>query len=60
MDELLERSDFVIVICPLTPETRGMFDAEKFAKMKKSACFINVSRGGKSIEILMEVEVVLT
>ncbi|XP_026465898.1 glyoxylate reductase/hydroxypyruvate reductase-like, partial [Ctenocephalides felis] len=45
MDELLERSDFVIVICPLTPETRGMFDAEKFSKMKKSACFINVSRG---------------
>uniref|UniRef100_A0A6M2DNW2 Glyoxylate reductase/hydroxypyruvate reductase n=1 Tax=Xenopsylla cheopis TaxID=163159 RepID=A0A6M2DNW2_XENCH len=45
MNELLERSDFVVVTCPLTSETRGMFDAEKFAKMKKTACFINVSRG---------------
>ncbi|XP_034951714.1 glyoxylate reductase/hydroxypyruvate reductase-like [Chelonus insularis] len=45
LDKLLEESDFVIVTIALTPETKGMFNAEKFKKMKKNAIFINVSRG---------------
>ncbi|XP_043279917.1 glyoxylate reductase/hydroxypyruvate reductase isoform X2 [Venturia canescens] len=44
-DELLVQSDFVIVTTALTPETREMFNADAFRKMKKTAVFINVSRG---------------
>lgn len=45
LDDLLEQSDFVIVLAPLTEETRGMLGAEQFAKMKPTAAFINVARG---------------
>lgn len=43
--ELVERSDFVQVTCPLTAETRGLFGAEQFAAMKPSAYFITTARG---------------
>ncbi len=43
--ELLPRADFVICALPLTAETRGLFGAEEFSLMKKSARFINVGRG---------------
>nr|CAD7395143.1 unnamed protein product [Timema cristinae] len=46
LDELLAHSDFVIVTCALTPETKEMFNDSLFEKMKSSAIFINVSRGG--------------
>lgn len=46
MNELLEESDFVVVTCALTPETQGMFDQQLFSKMKKTAIFVNTSRGG--------------
>lgn len=45
LDTLLERSDFIIVTTALTPDTRQMFNKNTFQKMKKSAIFINVSRG---------------
>lgn len=45
-DELLKESDYVVVAVPLTNETRNMFNDEAFAKMKKSAIFVNVARGG--------------
>lgn len=45
--ELLRRSDFVFVSCPLTSETRGMFDRNAFTKMKPLSVFIDVARGGK-------------
>lgn len=45
-DELLDRSDFVIVSCPLNDETRNLFDKKAFSKMKKSSVFVNVARGG--------------
>lgn len=44
-DDLLARSDIVIPLCPLTAETTGLFDAEAFGKMKKTAVLINCSRG---------------
>ncbi|XP_033643850.1 glyoxylate reductase/hydroxypyruvate reductase-like [Asterias rubens] len=46
LDDLVKQSDFVVVCCASTPETRGMFNLEAFRKMKKSAIFINTSRGG--------------
>lgn len=45
-DELLQKSDFIIVSCPLTKETAKMFNDEAFSKMKKTAVFVNVARGG--------------
>jgi glyoxylate reductase len=45
MTALLTESDFVSVHVPLLPETRGLFDAPKFFKMKPTAFLINTSRG---------------
>lgn len=45
LDELVERSDFVQLTCPLTAETRGLFGARQFAAMKPSAYFITTARG---------------
>nr|XP_033338407.1 glyoxylate reductase/hydroxypyruvate reductase-like [Megalopta genalis] len=45
LDELLEQSDFVVVAVPLTNETLGLFNANTFGKMKKTAVFVNVGRG---------------
>lgn len=45
LDTLLQEADFVCSILPLTGETRHLFGAEQFAKMKKSAIFINAGRG---------------
>ncbi|GEN47017.1 2-hydroxyacid dehydrogenase [Alkalibacillus haloalkaliphilus] len=45
-DELLEQSDFVVCMTPLTTETEGLFNEETFNKMKNTAIFINSSRGG--------------
>lgn len=45
-DTLLRESDYLTVHCPLTAETSEIFDAKAFAKMKKSAYFINTARGG--------------
>ncbi|XP_058981603.1 glyoxylate reductase/hydroxypyruvate reductase [Musca domestica] len=45
-DELLKESDFLVVACPLTAETKGKFNAEAFGKMKKNCVFVNVGRGG--------------
>jgi glyoxylate reductase len=45
LDDLLRESDFVMVLVPLTPETRGMFGARQFALMKETAVFVNAARG---------------
>jgi len=45
LDTRLADADFVINITPSTPETRGLFSAERFAHMQPHARFINVGRG---------------
>ncbi len=45
MSALLAESDFISVHVPLLPETRGLFDASKFQRMKPTAFLINTSRG---------------
>lgn len=45
MNALLGEADFISVHVPLLPETRGLFDAAKFSRMKRTAFLINTSRG---------------
>jgi glyoxylate reductase len=45
MNVLLAESDFISVHVPLLSETRGLFDAPKFHRMKPTAFLINTSRG---------------
>ena len=47
LDDLLAESDFVIVACALNDATKNLFNTSAFSKMKKTAIFINISRGGK-------------
>lgn len=46
LEELLNRADFVSCHLPLTPETKHFFNYEQFCKMKSTAFFLNLSRGG--------------
>ena len=45
LDELLTRSDFVMLCCPLTRETHHLIDARALARMKSTALLINIARG---------------
>ncbi len=45
MNALLAEADFISVHVPLLAETRGLFDAPKFSRMKRTAFLINTSRG---------------
>ena len=45
MNALLAEADFISVHVPLLPETRRLFDAGKFQRMKQTAFLINTSRG---------------
>lgn len=53
-EKVLNKSDYVVVTMPLTEETRGYFDYDKFAAMRETAYFINVARG----EIVKEEEMI--
>ena len=45
LDELLRRSDFVVLALPLTSETTHLIDAGAIARMKPSALLVNPARG---------------
>ena len=49
-DDLLAQSDFVVVTCALTDKTKGMFNKDAFSKMKRSAVFVNISRGAVVVQ----------
>ena len=42
----MARADFITIHCPKTPETVGLFNAARLAKMKRSAFLVNTARGG--------------
>ncbi|MFF3101134.1 2-hydroxyacid dehydrogenase [Viridibacillus arvi] len=46
LDILLKESDFVVLLTPLTSETKGLIGKREIALMKNSAILINVARGG--------------
>ncbi len=45
LNTLLRESDYVLVNCALTPETRGLIGAREIAQMKKDAVIVNTARG---------------
>jgi phosphoglycerate dehydrogenase-like enzyme len=47
---LVGQADVVMTALPLTPETTGLFNAAMFAKFKKGAMFINVTRGEEQVD----------
>ncbi len=46
LDAALPRADFVSIHCPKNAETIGMFNAARFARMKRGAFIVNTARGG--------------
>jgi D-3-phosphoglycerate dehydrogenase len=46
LDAALPRADFVSIHCPKNPETVGMFNAARLARMKRGAFIVNTARGG--------------
>jgi D-3-phosphoglycerate dehydrogenase len=46
LDAAVPRADIVCIHCPKTPETLGMFNAARIARMKPTAYIVNTARGG--------------
>jgi D-3-phosphoglycerate dehydrogenase / 2-oxoglutarate reductase len=46
LDAAAARADVVCIHCPKTPETVGMFNAARLARMKPTAYIVNTARGG--------------
>lgn len=45
LDKLLEKSDYVVMVLPLTSETKHIMDRAAFEKMKEDSYFVNIARG---------------
>lgn len=45
LDDLVAQSDFIVIACPLNPQTHHLFDAARLGAMKSSAWLINAGRG---------------
>jgi D-3-phosphoglycerate dehydrogenase len=45
LDQLLAESDFLVLACPLTPQTRYLINKETLGKMKPTAWLVNIGRG---------------
>ncbi len=44
--DVVEQADYLVLVVPLTDDTKGLFDAAMIARMKPDAVMINLSRGG--------------
>lgn len=45
LDDHLPEADFVVVAAALTPQTEGLFNSKRIAKMKPTAYLVNIARG---------------
>ncbi|CAH2984245.1 unnamed protein product [Chilo suppressalis] len=45
-EQLLKESDYVILACPLTDQTKHLINADTLKLMKKTAVLVNIGRGG--------------
>jgi phosphoglycerate dehydrogenase-like enzyme len=54
LDEWLPKADHVLNILPASHSTEGFFDAERFAKFKRSAIYYNIGRGTTNDEQALE------
>lgn len=50
LEPVLGAADIVINLLPLTPATRGLFDANRFAAMRRGASFVNLARGAHVVD----------
>lgn len=50
LDDLLAEADIVSLHCPLTPETEGLMDAARIARMRNEAFLLNTARGGLLVD----------
>ena len=50
VDQVLARSDFVVLLLPVTPQTENSINAERLSKMKKDAWLINFGRGALIVD----------
>jgi phosphoglycerate dehydrogenase-like enzyme len=50
LPQFLPAADFVVLTCPLVPETRGLIDAKALGLMRRSAFLVNTARGGCVVE----------
>jgi D-3-phosphoglycerate dehydrogenase len=53
LDELLAIADFIVITCPLTPQTHHLFNRARLAAMKRTAWLINVGRGAVIDEVAL-------
>lgn len=49
-DEVLARSDYVLLLLPVTPETENMMDAARLARMRPDAWLLNFGRGALIVD----------
>src|SRR6185503_13904384 len=54
LDEWLPKADHVINILPASRQTEEFFDADKFAKMKRSAFYYNIGRGSTNDQYALQ------
>ncbi|ONG51344.1 hydroxyacid dehydrogenase [Pseudoroseomonas deserti] len=46
IDTVLPRADYLVLACPLTPQTQGLMDARRFGLLRQGARLVNMGRGG--------------
>lgn len=51
VDELVEKSDFIILAITLNEDTTFIINKERLGKMKSDAVLVNVGRGGQLIQL---------
>ncbi|GAA6155154.1 phosphoglycerate dehydrogenase [Pyruvatibacter sp. HU-CL02332] len=57
LDELLKRADVITLHTPMTDSTRGIINADAFAKMKDGVRIVNCARGGLIVEADLKVAI---